>query len=243
MLKDNGVDPMGGIAYSRYERTRVERVYKQAIDKEDMLRQSSRLLGGPPRFTMNCLNAQTLGSMLDVKHRHSRLEVISDKVEKASPQKRASAEGFDKNSMEVRAQRQAEKIPAQKTDLPVTRAQEVGWLLSHPASHGYIQHRRRQKDSTLGSSLAAEGGDCTQAASPSSGLGLRGSSSAPALQASASSSAAEEPFVPLGQAPQGVNQLNSRRFYKPKSFCPITKYADTYMSLMHHDPFKQSQTR
>jgi len=226
------VDPQGGIAYSRYERTRVERVYKQSIDKEEQLRESSRLLGGPPRFTMNCLNAQNLGSMLDVKNRHSRLEVITDKVEKSSPQKRDSAEGFDKNSMEVKAQRQAQKKPGQKTDLPVTRAQEIGWLLSNPASYGYIQHRKRQKESTLGSSLTAEG-DGTKAQLP----GMQGSSSAPNLSSSS------EPFVPLGQPAQGVSVLNSRRFYKPKTFGPETKYADTYMSLMHHDPFHQSATR
>lgn len=225
MLKDSGVDPQGGVAYSRYERTRVERVYKQAIDKEGQLQQSSRLMGGPPRFTMNCLNAQNLGSMLDVKHRHSRLEVIADKVEKASPQQRASVEGFDKNSMEVKAQRQFQKLPAHKTDLPVTRAQEIGWLLSNPASHGYIQNRIMQKGPTLDSTLIADDRP-----------GMQGSSSAPTLSSS-------EPFVPLGQPPQGVKDLNSRRFYKPKTFCPITKYADTYMSLMHHDPFHQSATR
>jgi len=224
------VDPQGGTQYSRYERVRVERVFTNAIQKEDGLREASRLATGPPRFTMNCLNAQALGSLLDVKNSHSRLEVISEKVSKVSPQESASLDGFDESSMEVKAQRHAEKIPSRRTDLPTTRAQEIGWLLSGPASHGYIQHRRRKKG------LLADG-EAASSSSPASPSGfLQHSSSAPSLSA-------PEPHVPLGKNLKAVHDLNNRRFYRPKTFCPITKYADTYMSLMHHDPFHQSATR
>lgn len=244
MLKDHGRDHGAGPAYGRYERVRVERNYTIAINKEDHLREMQFQRTGPPRFTMNCLNAQKLGSLLALKNSHSRLEVIADKVEKRSPEERGSLEGFDHKSMEVKAQRQAEKIPSQKTDLPSTRAQEIGWLLTAPASHSYVQHRRRKKAAgESGTSIAEPEANLTQAASPKpnpygppGGHLLQHSRSAPSLSA-------PEPLVPLGQPIQGVHTLNNRRFYKPKTFCPITKYADTYMSLMHHDPFHQSATR
>lgn len=231
MLKDHGVDPQGGLAYSRYERVRVERVLTEAISKEDTMRETSRLQTGPPRFTMNCSNAQQLGSLQALKHSHSRLQVIADKVDKASPEERSSLTAFDPNTYEVKQMKHAEKIPAQKVDLPCTRAQEIGWLLSAPASHSYIQHRRR-KNGLGGSDHVAERGGA-QVSPPSARM--QHSSSAPSLS--------PEPYLPLGLPLRDLNTLNNRRFYKPKTFCPITKYADTYVSLMHHDPFHQSATR
>lgn len=236
MLKDDGVDPHGGLAYSRYERVRVERVFTESIDKENSLRQTSREMTGPPRFIMNCQNAQRLGSLLDVNHSHGRLEVVADKVQKASPSARDSMGVFDPNSYEVKQMKQAEKLPGNKHDLPCTRSQEIGWLLSKPASHSYIQHRRSKKLAT-GNDLVAES-SCVQGAAMSS------SPSANALAHSRSAPSLGSPsYTPLGSPVKGLDSMNSRRFRKPRTFCPITKYADTYMSLMHHDPFHQSATR
>mmetsp|Transcript_3461 Transcript_3461/g.10012 ORF Transcript_3461/g.10012 Transcript_3461/m.10012 type:complete len:231 (-) Transcript_3461:246-938(-) len=230
MLKDDGVDPQGGLLYSRYERVRVEKVYTEAIDKERTLREEARHAAGGanPKYVMNLANGQRNQALMNLKHSHSRLEIIAEKVEKQSPEQRMSSEGFDPNSFEVNAMKYATKTPVQKWDLPCTRAQEIGWLIANPATYSSIQRRHRQKqyhphqDSAL------------RACSSSAQKALGSSTSAPNLGLT--------PHLP-STCPEGLAELNGRRFYKPKTFCPITKYADTYVSLMHHDPFHKSATR
>lgn len=233
MLKDFGVDPAGGEAYSRYERVRVERVYTEAIDKEGHLREASRQRTGPPRFVMNCSNAQQLGSLLRLKHSHSRLEVVADKVEKQSPEERESSEGFDPRGYEAKQMRRRERVPTQKTDLPCTRAQEIGWLLSHPSTASFIREKSARKNLPGSNPALAHWDPQGPPVVPPPVHAVQHSNSEPSLATS----------PPEGDPLRALDLLNSRRFYKPKTFCPITKYADTYVSLMHHDPFHQSATR
>mmetsp|Transcript_34499 Transcript_34499/g.109223 ORF Transcript_34499/g.109223 Transcript_34499/m.109223 type:complete len:254 (-) Transcript_34499:281-1042(-) len=246
MLKDFGEDPAGGKLYSRYERTRVERLYTQSIDKEVKLREEAREASGgkAQQYTMNLANAQQYGSLLKLKHSHARLEIITDKVAKQTPAQRMSMDGFDPESFEVIALKHTEKIPPHKWDLPCTRAQEIGWLISSPATFGSVQQRNRRKqydastDEALAfsSKLAAASG--ASSSSPVvNAAKLQASASAPSL-----STIGYREGLPHGDL-KAVKDLNNRRFYKPKTFCPITKYADTYMSLMHHDPFSQSASR
>lgn len=232
MLKDDGVDPQGGKLYSRYERVRVEKVYTESIDKERGLREEARHANGglPQKYVMNLANGQRNQSLMGLKHSHSRLEIIAEKPEKATPAERSSLKGFDPDGFEVNAMRHTEKTPAQKFDLPCTRAQEIGWLISNPATFSSIQQRNRQKryhphhDSAL-AALSSSQAKPTQ---------LQHSNSAPTFGLSSHLPSAE---------PKGLGDLNNRQFYKPKTFCPITKYADTYMSLMHHDPFSKHAGR
>mmetsp|Transcript_9017 Transcript_9017/g.20016 ORF Transcript_9017/g.20016 Transcript_9017/m.20016 type:complete len:269 (+) Transcript_9017:147-953(+) len=266
MLKDWGEDPQGGKLYSRYERTRVERLYTEAIDKELQLREEAREAAGgrAPQFAMNLANAQRLGSLLDIKYGHCRMEIIADKVEKVSPQERMSAAGHDPKSFEVNAMKHNSKVPGHKWDLPCTKAHEVGWLLAKPATLASIQARNRQKnyahttrnDEALAFSAKLKSLKSSSSSSPSSPskrdkannnnnsnsnsnstqpLHLHGSTSLPSLSTMGYSEA-----LPRGDF-QKLKQINSRKFYKPLNFCPITKYADIYVSLMHEDPFYQNR--
>lgn len=223
MLKDDGVDPQGGVQYSRYERTRVERVWKETLNKERDLRDANKQ---DRTFQFNLCNKNGSGGYVHLKHSHSRMELIADKVEAASPRERARPAGFDPNSFECIAMKHMEKGPAQRCDLPVTRAQEIGWLISNPARSSTLKARRRfpRSDSVGGAPL------------PTAGKLLGHSESTPEFVM---------PHNPCGERHEAIGYLNgrSRHMYRPKVFCPITKYADTYVSLMHHDPFHQSATR
>mmetsp|Transcript_37186 Transcript_37186/g.105777 ORF Transcript_37186/g.105777 Transcript_37186/m.105777 type:complete len:226 (-) Transcript_37186:109-786(-) len=225
MLKDDGVDPQGGVMYSRYERCRVEKVYTQSIDKERTLREEARQAAGgaPPKYVMNLANGQRNQQLINVKHSHSRLEIITEKVEKQSPKERMSSEGFDPNCFEVNAMKHTEKTPTQKWDLPCTRAQEVGWLIANPATFASMQRRHREKQYPSGAEHAVRADPALSRGASAPNLGLT-------------------PHLPSTKL-DSLDLLNNRRFYKPKTFCPITKYADTYVSLMHHDPFHKSATR
>mmetsp|Transcript_110068 Transcript_110068/g.344399 ORF Transcript_110068/g.344399 Transcript_110068/m.344399 type:complete len:224 (+) Transcript_110068:111-782(+) len=218
MLRDDGVDPHGGVQYSRYDRVRVERVWKEALHKERELRQEAQKQTGPAKYTMNLANLSSSSGLLQLKHSHSRLEIIAEKVEKQAPQVRMSMEGFDPDSFEVNAMKYKEKVPTRKWDLPCTRAQEIGWLVANAASHDALLNRQRSKKSRS----ASRGGE-----SP-----LQHSRSSPCISA----------HLPIEGTLPELAQLNTRtnpKSYRPRSFCPITRYADTYMSLMHHDPFNQ----
>jgi len=219
MLKDDGVDPHGGSQYSRYERVRVERVWKEALNKEGELRVEAQRQSGPTKYVMNLANLNSAGGLLRLKHSHSRLEIIAEKAEKQAPQARMSLEGFDPNGFEVTAMKYREKTPAQKWDLPCTRSQEYGWLLSKAASHDAVRRHQRSK-------AYPKGGEDRGAGA------LRHSTSAPSVST----------HLPEGPALPELKQVGARnpKFHRPKTFCPITRYADTYMSLMHHDPFNQS---
>merc|ERR1712151_512409 len=72
------------------------------------------------------------GELLKLKHSHNRLELIADKVEKQTPKERMSTKGMDPSSFELNMVRHCELMPTQKFDIPMTRAQEIGWLISNP---------------------------------------------------------------------------------------------------------------
>lgn len=219
MLKDDGVDPQGGRFYSRYERTRVEQRWREQLGKEKREQVRSSV---PATFQMNLANANGKGGLLQLKHSHSRLELITEKVQKLSPQERNDDSRFDPHSFEIVATKHQEKIPPQKFDLPCTRSQEYGWLLARPVFASTLHNRGRNSthlprcdsDSQLErrKRVTAHGMDSV-----------------------------DLPVLP-GARPE-LRELNINRFYRPKKFGPETKYADIYVSLMHHDPFHQSATR
>lgn len=221
MLKDDGVDPHGGRFYSRYERVRVERVWKEALNKEREIRREGQKQNGAPSYVMNLANTNAKGNLLNLKHSHCRLEIIADKVEKQAPKDRMSLEGFDPNSFEVVAMKHVEKTPTQKWDLPCSTSQEIGWLMSHPSRAKAIRERQQSKAYPV---------ETTTVPGESSALHSR---SAPQLS----------PHIPRGEPIRELRLLNNKKLYKPRTFCPITRYADTYVSLMHQDPFSQSANR
>jgi len=231
-LEEIREDPQGGKLYNRYERMRVEKVWRDTLNKEKDLQQANP----PPKtFQMNLVNKTASGSLLNLHHSHNRLELVADKVEKSTPQQRGSCKGSDPNSYEVNMSRHLDLMPAQKWDLPVTRAQEVGWLISAPVRARTIRNMGRYREyPSLEKTYELEKSRQAVAADDSpnfrKGRQTKSASHLPAW-----------PHIPAGPPHEQVELMNKRptKWYKPKTFCEITKYADIYVSTMGANPFHQ----
>lgn len=238
MLRDDGVDPHGGIQYSRYDRVRVERSWKEVLTKESETRQEAKSQSGPQSYVMNLANLSGVGgglNLLRLKHSHSRLEIIAEKPEKQTPEARMSLEGFDPKGFEVTAMKHKEKTPTKKWDLPCTATQEIGWLVSNPASAAMLRSRQRAKwdgSSPARSGYKASSSTTAPFSSSAQGTGVQRSASAPSVPLAA--------HLPVGSPHPGLQQLNATRWRKPRNKCAITEYADTYVGLMRCNPFDQS---
>eukprot|EP00929_Paragymnodinium_shiwhaense_P000282 TRINITY_DN100524_c0_g1_i1.p1 TRINITY_DN100524_c0_g1~~TRINITY_DN100524_c0_g1_i1.p1 ORF type:complete len:241 (-),score=48.09 TRINITY_DN100524_c0_g1_i1:159-881(-) len=226
-------DPQGGKLYNRYERIRVEKVWRDTLHKEKDLQQSNP----PPKtFQMNLVNKCASGSLLQLRHSHNRLELVADKVESQTPQQRGSRKGIDPNSYEVNMMHHVEKMPPQKWDLPVTRSQEVGWLISAPVRARTIRDMGRFREyPSLEKSYELEKSVQAAAAADDSPNYKRG------RQTRSASSLPAWPQIPTGPPYEQIALMNKRptKWYKPKTFCEITKYADNYVHTMHANPFAQ----
>lgn len=259
MVKDDGLDPQGGKAYSRYERVRIEKVWKETLEKEKNLHHEAQRLAGPRTIVMNLANASAAGGLHNLKHSHNRLEIITEKVEKQSPQERMSMEGFDEASFEVNAIRHQQKVPTQKWDLPLTSTQELGWFTSNPARAEHLRQQqlakqrlkaqagreRDEKAATLPNGFDARqlGWGSSSPVSPSSSslppfgaspTGLMSSRSAPCLAATTGFLT----HLPTSSAPPTeLAHMNPARFRKPRKTCAVTQYADVYVATMNCGPF------
>merc|ERR1712187_218594 len=129
----------------------------------------------------------------------------------------------DPNSFELNMIRHTELMPTQKYDLPMTRNQEIGWLISNPVRARTIRDLGMTRDySKSGETQPAE------AATSPTGHGARKSKSTSSLPKS-------WPHIPAGPPHAQWTGMNRKRL--GKKFCPITLYADNYHSTMHHSPF------
>eukprot|EP00913_Durusdinium_trenchii_P010201 g9562.t2 len=210
------------------DRVSAECIWKEKIDetlnKETRLYQEAREANpGPQPFVMNLANAQRLGDFCALNHRHSRLEILAPKVEKNTPQAIMSAEG-DKSSFDYNALMHNLKIPPEKWDIPCTGAQdgpfclqEIGWLLATRSSARAVEQSKVRKRYPEAEAL----GICKPPKSQSM----------PSLAALAA-----DRSLPRAPPDGRLKQLNNNRFYRPKTFCDITLYADNYVSTMHCDP-------
>lgn len=250
MLKYDGVDPQAGAQYSRYDRVRVESVFKEALKKEKDLRESH------PRsttFQMNLINGNMKGELLKLKHSHNPNMIITEKVQKRSPLER-NTENPHKTAADLFGDtiiRHVEKAPWQKVDLPQSRAQEIGWLIAasitteqinaqrshsmraNPVGHARVEAYRNSQ------SLSDLSGGKVGAETAEQALKSRSAASLPCLI----------PHLPNGGRPgnmegmrpeaRSLNQ-NKRR---SKNTCPETVYADKYYAVMRHSPFNQKAAR
>lgn len=232
-LEEIREDPQGGRLYNRYERMRIEKVWRDTLNKEKELQQANP----PPKtFQMNLANKCASGSLLMLEHSHNRLELVTDKVEHSTPQIRGSRKGIDKNSYEVNMMRHMDKMPYQKWDLPCTQAQEVGWLISAPVRARTIRDMGRYREyPSLEKTYEMERSKQAAAAAQDSPNFRRG------RQTKSTSALPPWPHIPTGPPHEQVELMNKRptKWYKPKNFCEITKYADTYVSTMGVNPFWQ----
>jgi hypothetical protein len=248
MLIYEGVDPAGGTQYSRYDRNRVESVFKQAMAKEEGIRAKHPKV---TTFQMNLANCNTTGETLALKHSHNPNMIIAEKVQKRTPQERntepeiqTAADKYGKTMI-----RHLEKYPWQKMDLPQTRAQEIGWLV---ASSMQSQQFNKQRSHSTGAGL---GGQAKKEAYRTSSLaqlsgGNLGVAPSPAQTSTNNatnkmvSKSSSEPQLPRmiphlpdeGARPECAT-LNNPRWRKPKNGCAITDYADKYYAVMRLSPF------
>ncbi|CAE7222954.1 NLRC3, partial [Symbiodinium sp. KB8] len=201
------------------DRVSAECIWKETLEKETRLFQEGRKANpGPPAYVMNLANAQRLGDPLALKIRHSRLEILAPKVEKNTPQAIMSGENCDPNSFDHNALMHTKKMPCQKWDVPCTRAQEIGWLIATRSSAQAVEAMKVRKRYPEAEAL----GICPPPRSESM----------PSLEC--------RRRLPEAPPDKRLKQLNNNRFYRPKTFCDITLYADNYMATMHHDPFSRA---
>lgn len=254
MLVYDGVDPQGGLQYSRYERTRVEGVFKETMKKEKDIRDKYPIV---KTFQMNLANGQTKGSILNIKRNHNPNMIITEKVEKGTPlerntipAKRSAADEYGNTMI-----RHNEKPSFQKIDLPQSRAQEIGWLIAASMTSDQINAQRRQstRENPVGrarieayrsASLAdLSGGKLGVDASPTAA-----STDKRALKESKLSRSAPQlprliPHLPdEGPRPE-LRNLNNPRWRKPQSQCELTHYADHFYAVMRCSPFNQAAAR
>merc|ERR1712176_146280 len=117
-------DKKGGPSYNQFDRVRVETTWRDRLRKENECRSAV----GPSGYQLNLVNCCDSGGFLGLKYSHNRMEIVTEKEIKQSPQARSSMKGMDPCSLEVQAIKHMGKGPTQKWDLPMTTAQDSGWL-------------------------------------------------------------------------------------------------------------------
>lgn len=247
MLIYDGVDPAGGLQYSRYDRTRVESVFKEALRKETGLRESH------PRsmtFQMNLVNGNKKGDLLSLKHSHDPNMVLTEKVQARTPLERNTEPPGKRSEADEygnRLIRHTEKAPWQKVDLPQSRAQEIGWLIA--SSMQYKQLMAQRANTTRASQVGnakLEAYRSSSLADLSGGKLNEDGSSPPKGTTSITKSKSSPSFIPHlpneGMRPE-AHMLNNWRFRRPKRTCALTDYADKYYAVMRHSPYNQSAAR
>lgn len=262
MLKDDGVDPQGGVFYSRYERARVERNWRLTIAKEKELSRAKSY--GRPEFQMNMANLSKTCGILNIKRDHNRMEVVAEKELKQSPQARMSLIGMDPASLAVNVIRHTEKRPTEKWDLPCATSHDIGWLVAGGMRSGELAKFHKapvnsMRKSTRQPKLHGDPGEHAHrdrynpVPDPldvsAIALGVEQKRKGPPMSvctpannmilARTQSAPELQPAAPLPQ----LKYLNNTRWYRPLRGQDVTNYAETYQTLMHHSPFSQAATR
>jgi hypothetical protein len=131
-------DKGGGPWYSKYDRVRLETIWKQTVKKEtDNYHQVKT-------FQMNLVRP---GVAIDrIKYSHNRIELITEKEHHQSPQQRMNfnAEAMPPDTYEVQMIKHLTVMPQGKWDLPQSTAQEVGWFagLTKPRTSAQIRGKK-----------------------------------------------------------------------------------------------------
>lgn len=236
---DGRQDRNGGILYNRYDRVRTEFLWKQrlatekeskrAADEENMKNHGSVM-----NFQMNMANQNASGGPPSLKYSHNRLEVVTEKEIKQSPQDRSAMQGVgDPSGLEVMAIQHLNKGPTQKWDVTQSASQEIGWLLDNPVrSHSLVPASGKATSRHL-ERMRRQGLSASQ-------LVFSPKSSSMPTSERALTRIASAPHITGGGPHRDLGVLNSRRWHRPKNKCDVTGYAETYMHLMKHDPFNKA---
>jgi hypothetical protein len=254
MLLYDGVDPAGGVQYSRYDRVRVESVFKDTVNKEKRIRDK---FPTSKTFQMNLVNGNMKGSLLKLKHSHNPNMIITEKVEKRSPLERNTTPPGPRTGAEEYGNtmiRHTEKPPWQKVDLPQSRAQEIGWLVAasmqsqqlnaqrshsmrtNPVGNARVEAYRSASLSDMSRGKAGADATLSPSGKDASGKNVSKSRSQPQLPRLI-------PHIPNEGIRAEAAMLNNRRYHHPKNTCALTEYADAYYAVMRCSPFNQGAAR
>eukprot|EP00746_Dinoflagellata_sp_MGD_P090079 gnl/MRDRNA2_/MRDRNA2_35541_c0_seq1.p1 gnl/MRDRNA2_/MRDRNA2_35541_c0~~gnl/MRDRNA2_/MRDRNA2_35541_c0_seq1.p1 ORF type:complete len:208 (+),score=39.21 gnl/MRDRNA2_/MRDRNA2_35541_c0_seq1:124-747(+) len=164
-----------------------------------------------PNFQLNLI--RPLPPVARIKHSHNRIELVTDKEHRESPATRACIGDFDENSFELRTIKHLNKKPAEKWDLPNTSSHEIGWLMAKPLKADNLNEN----------------------------LNSARSQTIPKLTAGkwVPPDADSEMKAPK-ELMSDIKTLNTPRWYRPKEKSDVSKYFDTYLTYLHHNPFSKS---
>lgn len=252
MLKYDGVDPQGGAQYSRYERSRVEAVFKETLKKEkDLTDRYPKVTS----FQMNLANGNTRGFLVNLKHSHNPNMIITEKVEKKTPLERNTTppQRSEADLYGDRMIRHSELTPWQKVDLPQSRAQEIGWLVAASMQSDTLNRIRAhsRRENPVGAARTEAYRTASLADMSNGRLGPGGLETNPAsltgtkydpLCQSAPMLPRLMPHLPDDGQREECQMLN-RNKRKGKKTCPETVYADAYYAQMRCSPFNQAAAR
>jgi len=261
MLIYDGVDTRGGLMYSRYDRNRVESVFKQAVGKEKEARDKH-----PPSrtFQMNLANGNMKGSLQMLKHSHNPNMIIAEKVQARTPLDRNTEPPVQSEADKygISMIRHQEKPTWQKIDLPQSAGQEIGWLIAASATHAQMMAQKAQSQKSNPVGQARLEAYRTQSYSDLSAgeLNLDGTQTKKGELSKVITQCRSVPqlpsYVPHLESSKNKNlpgetkgmradaaMLNNPRFRKPKVTCALTDYADKYYAVMRHSPYNQAAAR
>jgi len=254
----NRVDRNGGICYNQFDRVRQEKTWRQVLQKEADQRAENVANGATVNFQMNLANLCGTSGLLRLGHSHNRIEIVTEKEHKQTPDARRSLKGMNPSSFEVLAIKHLGKTPGLKWDLPELSSHEYGWMQgdfvrAHTMSPAKTQNSffgAVGKASTAGRASAS-----TRSEPPVGSLAHAslGSATSQAVSQAAPSKRSivivandhilrriqSAPHLPTGKAPQ-TKELNNAKWKRPKVMTDVTSYAEVYQTLMKHSPYNQS---
>mmetsp|Transcript_43248 Transcript_43248/g.92525 ORF Transcript_43248/g.92525 Transcript_43248/m.92525 type:complete len:245 (-) Transcript_43248:7-741(-) len=238
MLNDDRTDRSGGIHYNQFDRVRVETTWKNRLNRERDSRNAAFDAGDTGIFQMNLANNCASGGFLGLKYSHNRLETVTEKEIKQSPQARTSLQGLDPNSMEVLAIKHLAKRPTDKWDLPMTASQESGWLLANPIRASSLLCASAPASSLLPRTLSQPAGRRDREIPPLAVPAMSITTPANERILKRLSTSASAPLLQQrGDSFAEMRNLNNRRWYRPKGKCDVTIYAEAYSNMNHCSPF------
>lgn len=232
-----------GPCYVQKARVRDEAVWITQVERERAVFRK----GGAPAFQMDLQNG--------------RMECVTEKEIKQSPQARRTLKGIDSGSLEVQAIKHLARRPTEKWDIPATSSQEQGWLLANPVradtinsdpQGGQLQRRVPQGGRDRLPGMKRQPGDPKGmwGAASSTSIGWEVPSSAGPASPSCSAMSITMPVnsnmlarhgslpsLPQGPPHQGLSRINSQRWFRPKGSSDVTTYAEAYSRMTHHSPF------
>jgi len=254
----DAVDQQGGPCYSKYERVRVESVWRETLGKEMDSLAHARRTHGTNGFQMNLASNAGSSGIDSIVHSHNRIEIVTEKEHKQTPTARMSIKGMDPLSVEVLAIKHTAKKPFEKWDLPATTAHDLGWLQQGPMRSDTLrksQHHWATRTSagltdgfrSLPASLSRSVSSPSSLQKPmaaTDGFSFTRSLAVPtgqkALRRQMGEQTQSAPAINFGPPHPDLRRLNNRRWNRPRISNDVTKYSETYVKLLHHDPFNQA---